>query len=176
MKIIQFGAGNIGRSLVGQLFSKAGYDVVFVDAIPEIISALNAQRRYLVRVKDRVPCDIWVENVRGILASEKERISEEISDATAIGTAVGPNALPYIFETLAMGIARRARPVSVILCENLRGMAKFVREGCLKHLPTGFDIDAKVGFVETSIGKMVPIMPEEIDPRLFLLRGTSINF
>ncbi|MBA7563374.1 Mannitol-1-phosphate 5-dehydrogenase [subsurface metagenome] len=30
-KMIQFGAGNIGRSFIGQLFSRSGYEVVFVD-------------------------------------------------------------------------------------------------------------------------------------------------
>lgn len=30
-RIIQFGAGNIGRSFIGQLFSRSGYEVVFVD-------------------------------------------------------------------------------------------------------------------------------------------------
>lgn len=161
-KIVQFGAGNIGRSLVGQLFSKAGYEVVFVDAIPNVINALNTDRRYLVRVKDKVPAEIWVDNVRGIIAGEKEKIADEIATATVLGTAVGPNALPYILETLAMGLARRTTPVSIIMCENLRGMSKIARAGCLKYLPEGFDIDAVAGFVETSIGKMVPIMPEEM--------------
>ena len=40
-QLLHFGAGNIGRSLVGQLFSKAGYDVVFVDADRRIVDALN---------------------------------------------------------------------------------------------------------------------------------------
>jgi len=29
--MVQFGAGNIGRSFIGQLFSRSGYEVVFVD-------------------------------------------------------------------------------------------------------------------------------------------------
>jgi len=164
-KIVQFGAGKIGRSLVGQLFSKAGWEVVFVEARPEIVDALNREGRYLVRVKDESPEDIRVENVRGIDASETERIAAEIAEADCIATAVGPNALGHIFETLAAGLARRERPVSVIMCENLRGAAQFTREGCLRYLPRGFDIDAVAGFVETSIGKMVPIMPEEVARR-----------
>ena len=35
-KIIIFGAGKIGRAFIGQLFSLAGYELVFVDAIPGI--------------------------------------------------------------------------------------------------------------------------------------------
>jgi len=29
-KFLQYGTGNIARSLMGQLFSRAGYEVVFV--------------------------------------------------------------------------------------------------------------------------------------------------
>jgi len=164
-KIVQFGAGKIGRSLVGQLFSKAGWEVVFVEARPEVVEALNREGAYLVRVKDESPEDIRVENVRAVDARERERIAEEIAGADCIATAVGANALPRIFETLAAGLARRRRPVSVIMCENLRGAATIAREGCLAYLPEGFDIDAVAGFVETSIGKMVPIMPEEVARR-----------
>ena len=31
-KILIFGAGKIGRSFIGQLFSRAGYELVFIDA------------------------------------------------------------------------------------------------------------------------------------------------
>ena len=164
-KIVQFGAGNIGRSLVGHLFSKAGWEVVFVEARPEVVDALNREGRYLIRVKDESPEDIHVENVRGIDARETERIAAEIADADCIATAVGPNALPHIFKTLSAGLARREQPVSVIMCENLRGAAQFARDACLRHLPEGFRIDDVAGFVETSIGKMVPIMPEDVARR-----------
>lgn len=30
-KIVIFGAGSIGRSLIAQLFARAGYEIVFVD-------------------------------------------------------------------------------------------------------------------------------------------------
>ncbi len=164
-KIVQFGAGNIGRSLVGQLFSSAGWEVVFVETRVEVVEALNRERGYVVRVKDKVSEDIRVENVRGIHAGERDRIAAEIGAADCIATAVGPAALPHIFETLAAGLARREAPVSIIMCENLRGGARIAREGCLRYLPAGFDIDAVAGFVETSIGKMVPIMPAEVSRR-----------
>ena len=37
-KMVQFGAGNIGRSFIGQLFSRSGYEVVFVDIKKEHIN------------------------------------------------------------------------------------------------------------------------------------------
>ena len=41
---VHFGAGNIGRALAGPIFSRAGYEVVFVDAVPEIVSALQQRK------------------------------------------------------------------------------------------------------------------------------------
>ncbi len=48
--IVQFGAGNIGRSLVGQLFSQAGHKVIFIDAVDRIVEAINTKGRYDVVV------------------------------------------------------------------------------------------------------------------------------
>jgi len=31
-KLVLFGAGKIGRSFIGQLFSRGGYEVVFMDS------------------------------------------------------------------------------------------------------------------------------------------------
>ncbi len=167
--IVQFGAGNIGRSLVGQLFSRAGYEVVFVDAVAEIVDALNARGRYQIRVKDtRAPATaetIWVEHVRGLHASDTEGIARAVRQASLISTAVGAGALPKIFPALAAGLLGRDAPVSILFCENLRGAAVLAREALAKHLPAGFDLTGRVGLVETSIGKMVPLMPREVRER-----------
>ena len=165
-KIVHFGAGNIGRSLVGQLFSLAGYEVVFVDAVDEIINALNERGEYSVVVKDEVPAGqpdtIGVTNVRGVHAMDADAVAKEIADTELISTAVGPAVLPRIAPTLAKGLAMRTEPTSIIMCENLRGASNLMKGWLAEHLPADFDIDANVGRVETSIGKMVPIMPLEV--------------
>jgi mannitol-1-phosphate 5-dehydrogenase len=50
--------------------------------------------------------------------------------------------------------------MDIVLAENMRSAASFVRDELLKYLPADFPISDKVGLVETSIGKMVPIMTE----------------
>jgi mannitol-1-phosphate 5-dehydrogenase len=52
--------------------------------------------------------------------------------------------------------------VNVLLCENLRGAADILGEKLAALLPAGFPLSERVGLVATSIGKMVPIMPEEV--------------
>ncbi len=86
-----------------------------------------------------------------------------------MATAVGANTLTYIYEIIAEGIKKRRNPLNIIICENLRYMSRIFRENLLTYLPEGFPVDERVGLVETTIGKMVPIMPEEIrnkDPLL----------
>lgn len=161
-KLVQYGAGNIGRSLVGQLFSRAGYEVVFVDVDKTTIDALNREKKYLVEVKDEHPEKIWVENVRGVDGRDTEAVIQEIATADIMATAVGPNALQYIYETVAAGVKKRDRALNIIICENLRHMSRIVKENLLPYFPEGFPFDQRVGLIETSIGKMVPIMPEEV--------------
>ena len=167
--VVHFGAGNIGRSLVGQVFSKAGYNVVFVDTVPEIIDALNTKGKYKAIIKDTLPPgtpdEIWVENVSGISAFDSEAVSNAVAGAELVSTAVGANILPRILPVIAKGILKRSTPVSLLFCENLRGVSEMARNEMKKLLPEDFDIDSRIGFVTTSIGKMVPIMPNEIRER-----------
>lgn len=166
MKLVHFGAGRIGRSFIGQLFSRAGWEVVFVDVDRRIIAELNRRKQYRVVVKDKEGGVIVVRNVRGVHADDLERVSEEIAGADLLSTAVGKSALTMIAVPIARGIIRRhesspERAVDIILCENMKDAALFFRDTVAEHLPEGFPIDSAAGFVETSIGKMVPLMSAE---------------
>ena len=54
-----FGAGNVGRGFLGQLFSESGYELVFVDIDQPLITALNARRGYSIRLVE----NDWAEEV-----------------------------------------------------------------------------------------------------------------
>lgn len=166
-KIIQFGAGNIGRSLVGQLFSRAGYEVVFVDAVDAIVHALNEKGAYDVVVKDDLPPGtpdvLHVENVRAVHARESEKIAEEIADADLVSTAVGAHIAPKLCDVIAKGAAKRNdKPLSVILCENRRGLADIMQQGIQEAAQRLSLTLPEIGCAETSIGKMVPVMPTDV--------------
>jgi len=164
-KLLQFGAGNIGRSFIGPLFAQAGYEVVFVDIDEALVQALNERRRYRVEIRDTPPATLWVENVRAVHGRDTERVVAELASADLAATAVGPAALPSLYGVIAAGLQRRRvqgrGPLDLILCENLRHAAALVRAGLQEHLPAGFPLDEMVGLVETSIGKMVPLMTAE---------------
>jgi mannitol-1-phosphate 5-dehydrogenase len=160
--LVQFGAGKIGRSLCGALFARAGYRVIFVDVDDRVIDALNAHGRYRVVVKDDEPDEFWVEGVGAIHAGDTDAVVAAVAEADMVSTAVGAGVLGAVVDSLAKGlVAREGAPVDVLLCENLRDAAAFARSRLKELLPGGMG-GYPVGLVETSIGKMVPIMPEDV--------------
>ncbi|MFA6631593.1 MAG: mannitol-1-phosphate 5-dehydrogenase [Kiritimatiellia bacterium] len=164
---VHFGAGNIGRALAGPIFSRAGYQVLFVDAVPEIVRALHERNAYRVVIKDTLPAGVpdtfMVTGVDGINVRDSEAVKAAVARADLIGTAVGAAHLPGVLAAIAAGLPERAgRPVSLLFCENLHGLARMARETLSRALPEGFPLDRQVGLVETSIGKMVPLMPQEV--------------
>ena len=43
---VMYGAGNIGRGFIGQLFSLSGYEVTFIDINEAVIAQLQNDRSY----------------------------------------------------------------------------------------------------------------------------------
>ncbi len=165
-KMVLFGAGNIGRSFIGQLFSRSGYEVVFIDVVREIIDELNRRRSYKVVIKSTRDKIIKVENVRGVLASDKEKVEEEISTADIASSCVGIGALPHIIPLIAGGLKKRYDidsnlPLDIIIAINMRNAAKYFEKKLSEIMGEDYPLDRLVGLVETSIGKMVPLMTEE---------------
>ena len=166
-KMLQFGAGNIGRSFIGQLFSRSGYEVVFVDINKELVKELNKKRVYkLVIKRNELPDEIiLIENIRAIDGYDKEAVVREIVDTDIIATAVGKYALPQIIPVIAQGIQLRYKkrgknPLDIIIAENLRNAADYLRKELKIYLPQEYPFDELVGLIESSIGKMVPLMKE----------------
>ncbi len=87
---IIFGAGNIGRGFIGQLFSELGYFVTFVDIDQPLLDAINQRSSYTIRLATNARVeDITVGPVRGLHTSQVAEIAEAISQAEIGATAVG---------------------------------------------------------------------------------------
>ncbi len=164
-KLIQFGAGNIGRSFIGQLFARSGYEVVFIDVSETLVRELNEKKEYRLIVKHNDGEDeiIIVRNVRAVNGNDTTEVAREISDADCVATSVGKNALRFVFPNLARGIALRekfypGKTLDIIIAENIHGGASYFAKELITLLPTEYPLAERIGLVETSIGKMVPIM------------------
>ncbi|OHE62954.1 MAG: mannitol-1-phosphate 5-dehydrogenase [Treponema sp. GWB1_62_6] len=168
MKIVQFGAGNIGRSFIGQLFSRALWEVVFVDVNAAVVALLNEKRSYTVIVKREGRADERriVGPVRAVDGRDADAVAAEIADADLVSTSVGKAALPKILPVIARGLAGRekrtpGRPLDIVIAENARGADELFRSTLASELGPSYPLSALVGLVETSIGKMVPLMRAE---------------
>lgn len=165
--IVLFGAGKIGRSFIGQLFSRAGYEVIFIDLDRELVRELNSRKSYPVIIKGpEGDKKIVVEKVSAIHSENKDEVMKAISRADIMAISVGKAALPLLAPGLAKGLLLReeespGRTLDMILAENMRSAGSFFRKELRKHLPSAYPLDQRAGLVETSIGKMVPIMTEE---------------
>jgi mannitol-1-phosphate 5-dehydrogenase len=161
---LMFGAGNVGRGFLGQLFSESGYGVVFVDIDEPLIAALNTRRGYTIRlVEDDWAEEVTVAPVRALHAEETDAVARALAEADLAATAVGVRALPHIAPLVAAGVARRAEegvpaPLNIIVCENLKDAAAIFRRMVGDHLPAARHayLQTHIGFVDTVIGRMVP--------------------
>jgi len=167
-KAVQFGAGNIGRGFLGQLYFESGYETVFVDVAEGIVDELRTRHRYPLRIVGEQSYTITIGNVTAIHAADVDSVAKALAQADLAATAVGVAALPKVAPSVAEGIARRfedpkAQPLNVIVCENMIDAGPYLREAVRRHLPSRFHdlLEDKVGFVEASIGRMVPAMTEQ---------------
>jgi mannitol-1-phosphate 5-dehydrogenase len=174
-KLVLFGAGKIGRSFIGQLFATSGFEVVFVDIFEPVINELNRLNEYQVIIKSSQPDKVInVSNVRGLPGGDPENVAEELADCDIAAISVGQKGLPQVIQTLAKGLILRQKkfgknPLDIILAENMHNADKYVRDILISVVGGDYPVDELVGLIETSIGKMVPIMPKEAQEKDLLL-------
>lgn len=167
-RAVQFGAGNIGRGFIGELFSQAGMEVVFVDVVPEVLEGLNTRRQYTITVAGEPVTEVLVTNVRAVNGMDLEAVAAEVADCEVACTAVGVNVLPTVARPIAEGIKQRrsSRPddtLNIIVCENMRDAAGALRDLVAEKLE-GEDLawmQGHIGFAQAVVGRMVPVRTEE---------------
>ena len=163
-KIVIFGAGRIGRSFIGQLFGSAGYKTVFIDVDHEIVRLLNERGSYRVVIKGDTEQILCISNVSALHSSDTENVTDAVCSAGIAAVSVGKFALGKVIPVIAAGLEKRLfhnpfTPLDIILAENHRSAAEFTKSELAVNLPADFPLESYVGLLETSIGKMVPIIP-----------------
>lgn len=159
--IVQFGAGNIGRGFMGQIYTEAGYEVVLIDVAEELVRLLNERRSYPLRLAgpDRFEL-LTIGPVRAVDGRDIPAVARELRECAFACTAVGVPALPHVAPALAAGIRERPDPLIVLLCENQLHCSDLLRGYLAKHLsPAELE---RVRLVESVVSRMVPVAdPEE---------------
>ena len=170
MKAVMYGAGNIGRGFIGLLLSQSGYEVSFVDVNDTVITAMNEAHRYPVDILlESGTKEEWAENISCVDGKNPEAVAKAIAEADVMATAVGVNILKFIAAPIAGGLKKRwaegnMAPFNIIICENLIGADKVLHDLIAENLSADEkkNLDALVGFVEASIGRMVPVQTPEM--------------
>lgn len=164
---VHFGAGNIGRGFLGQLYSESGLQTVFVDVREDVVRALNLRGKYPLRLVGEHERTVWIEHVGAILAEDFDEVADALAEARIASTAVGANAVGRLAPVLAEGLRRRAatsgEPLDLILAENRPRVADYLR-GLLRQ-ELGHEhahLLNRIGLVEASVGRMVPVMTPEL--------------
>lgn len=175
-KAIMYGAGNIGRGFIGQLFYESGYEVSFIDVNMTVIDKLNSDKQYPVYITNGNEYEEHViKNVKGINGKDVDAIARAMADADIMATAVGVNILKFIAEPFSAGVRRRKEkgitiPLHVIICENMIEADKYFASLVKGYLNADEQkyFDEYIALVEPSIGRMVPATPKEISEKNIL--------
>jgi mannitol-1-phosphate 5-dehydrogenase len=159
---VHFGAGNIGRGFVGLLLHRAGYQVVFVDVVDELIDALNRTPSYLVKEVGLESREERVDNYRAINSRADEPAAmAEIASADIVTTAVGPTVLRFVAPVIAAGLRQRAdgtAPLAVMACENAINATNVLAEHIRAAVPEDEwpAVAARAVFANTAVDRIVP--------------------
>lgn len=164
---------NLGQGILGDHLSVSYFPVRDMKLFLLILiknwqrNSIKKRVYKLVIKKNELPDEIiLIENIRAIDSFDKEAVIREIVDTDIIATAVGKHALPQIVLVIALGLQLRYKkrgknPLDIIIAENLRNAADYSRKELKIYLPQEYPFDEQVGLIESSIGKMVPLMKEE---------------
>lgn len=167
-----FGAGNIGRGFIAQLFHESGLEVVFIDVQPDLVERLNRQGRYTIHIVGRSAGEVRITDVRAVDGRNRDSVSEEVARCEIACTAVGAGALPHIAANLAAGLARRqregARPLNILVCENLHDAGSRVSALVAEHLAdeSRDSVLSNTGFIQAVVSRMVPLQESRKDDPL----------
>lgn len=162
MKAMHFGAGNIGRGFIGKLLADADATLTFADVNQPLIDQLDHQQSYQVNVVGENSKVERVNNVRAVHSNSPDAV-RHISEADVITTAVGPQILEKIANTLAKGLIERhaqgnQSPLNIIACENMVRGTSQLKQHVMRLIPQNLHlwVEEHVGFVDSAVDRIVP--------------------
>lgn len=171
MKAVIFGAGNIARGVLGPIFMKAGYRIVFVEIDQQIIRDLK-RGFYRVKIANRKSDIHIIKGVTAINAEDIRRVTEEVEQADIVASGVGVKNISSIIPLILKGMRKRTdigtkKPLNILICENLSRPAEFFRgliSQMLENSPKLYReyVDSHLGLVGAVVSRMVCPVSEEI--------------
>jgi len=169
VKAIQFGAGNIGRGFLGELFHHAGYKIVFIEKDERLVKEINKRGGYTLEIVGPQRFEQYkIDGIIALKTTDNERIKEEISEAHIIAVSVGKAALSSVAKILAPGLELRSKsnapPINIIIAENVLKGEELLYNFLEREISSSTKeyLDKKVGLVLAVVSRMVPVLPLEV--------------
>ncbi|CAL4325729.1 mannitol-1-phosphate 5-dehydrogenase [Buchnera aphidicola] len=176
MQSLHFGAGNIGRGLIGKLLSESGFNVIFADVNLELVDAINYYKQYNIRIVDKYKDEIQCVKKISAIHVENPDIYKIIANTNLITTAVGFNILEKISMIITQGIIYKINtssqmPLNIIACENKALSSSYLKKMILSNIPIEYHayIQKYIGFVDCSIDSIIPSVQHKEKDILFLM-------
>lgn len=174
LKSVHFGAGNIGRGFIGEILSKNGFEICFVDVNQNIIDDINQNNNYTVQIVGEEKKRHTIGNVRAFnLKNQEKDIIDQIQNADVITTSIGINNFEDISNIISKGLILRknmSKPLDVIANENAVNATDILKEKIKMHLTEEEweSIQLNVGFANSTVdrqalnttynGKIIPLV------------------
>lgn len=172
MKVLLFGAGNIGRGFIGKLLAEhAGTELIFADVAQPLIDQLNQQGGYPVETVGEQQRTEWVRGITALNSRFKsEALIQAVVTADIITTAVGVSVLHTIADIIADGLVQREsdnsdRYLNIIACENTLKGSTQLKRFVFKNLPPRLHtwVEKTIGFVDAVVDRIIPPTPKSVD-------------
>ena len=116
--ILIFGAGCIGRGLLGEQAAAEGRPLVLVEAAEALAAALDTAGGYTVELVGREYGKTRVDDFRVLTPADTGAIGRALSDCAFAATAVGGMNLDGVARVMAPLLDRRKTPLNILVCEN----------------------------------------------------------
>jgi mannitol-1-phosphate 5-dehydrogenase len=159
LNAVIFGAGNIGRGLVGAVLAEAGYRLTFVDVNTELVAALRQAGSYgVIAGSDRVTVPVH----DALDAGDEARVGAAVAAADLVATAVGSPILEIVARPIAAGLTARGNgDMNVLACENVHPNSEVLRAHVAAIVGVGQL--GSVGFPNVTVDRIVPGNPGALD-------------
>ncbi|MGI8313859.1 mannitol-1-phosphate 5-dehydrogenase [Halobacillus mangrovi] len=160
MKALHFGAGNIGKGLIGYLLNKSGFDLCFVDVNEESVNQMNSSNEYALELLDEKQTVEVISPVRALHSSAQDKVIDAVVEADLITTSVGADNLSKVAPVISRGLLKRIQldkgHVDVIANENMINASSKLKDEISRNVSKN-EMDAiqsTVGFPNSAIDRL----------------------
>jgi len=117
-KVVIFGAGAIGRGLLGDIAVTNGYEAVFVEAVAELADKLAKRGSYQVNLVGQLEQSHNISDYKALGINDNVSIFKQLAECGFAATAVGGANLEPVAGLIAAGLAKRQSVLNILVCEN----------------------------------------------------------